>query len=75
MSCDVGHKCGLGLVLLWLWCRSAAEALIQTLAWEHPRAVGVAQKKKAKKKKIVNWFQREEAEELSMARRRSIVAF
>ena len=75
MSCDVGHKCGLGLVLLWLWCRSAAAALIRPLAWENPCAMGAPLKKKSKKKKIVNWFQREEAEELSMARRRSIVAF
>ena len=28
-------------VLLWLWCRSAAVALIQPIAWELPCAVGV----------------------------------
>ena len=27
--------------LLWLWCRPAATALIQPLAWEPPYAVGV----------------------------------
>ena len=28
MSYGVGHRCGLDLVLLWLWCRPAATALI-----------------------------------------------
>ena len=27
-SCSVGHRCGLDPVLLWLWCRPAATALI-----------------------------------------------
>ena len=31
--------------LLWLWCRQAAVALIQPLAWELPCAMGVALKK------------------------------
>ena len=44
-SCRVGCGCGWDLVLLWLWCRPA---LIQPLAREPPRAVGVAQKKKKK---------------------------
>ena len=40
------------LLLLWLWCRPAAVALIKPLAWEPPYAVGVALKKsKAKKRK------------------------
>ena len=30
------------LALLWLWCRLAAAALIQPLAWARPSAVGVA---------------------------------
>ena len=30
------------LALLWLWCRPAAAALIQPLAWELPYAMGVA---------------------------------
>jgi len=38
-------------VLLWLWCRPAASALIRSLAWEPPYAVGAALKKKEKKKK------------------------
>ena len=29
-----------------LWCRPAAPALIQPLAWEHPHAVGAALKRK-----------------------------
>ena len=50
MSCNVGYRCGLDLALLWLWCRPAAEALIQPLAWELPYAAGVALKKKKKRK-------------------------
>ena len=33
------------LVLLWLWCRLAATALIGPLAWEPPYAVGAALEK------------------------------
>ena len=51
MSCGVGHKCGLGLVLLWLWYRPAAIAPIQPLAWEPPYATGVALKSKKQKQK------------------------
>ena len=32
-------------VLLWLWCRLAAAALIQPLAWEPPYGASVALKK------------------------------
>ena len=42
MSSDVGSRCSLDLVLLWLWHRPAAGAPIQPLAWEHPYATGVA---------------------------------
>ena len=35
--------------MLWLWCRPAATALIQTQAWELPYAVCVALKEKKKK--------------------------
>jgi len=31
--------------LLWLWCRPAATALIQPLAWEPPYAAGAALEK------------------------------
>ena len=33
-------------VLLWLWCRLAAAALIQPQAWKLPYAAGVALKSK-----------------------------
>ena len=39
------------LALLWLWCRLAAVALIESLAWELPYATGVVPKKQKKKKK------------------------
>ena len=32
MSCGLGHRHGLDLVLLWLWCRPVATALIERLA-------------------------------------------
>ena len=53
MSCGVGHRHGLDPVLLWLWHRPVATALIRPLAWESPYAVGAAQEmsKKTKKKK------------------------
>ena len=35
-SCYVGHRCSLDLVLMCLWCRPEAAALLQPLAWEHP---------------------------------------
>ena len=38
-------------VLLWLWCRLAAAALILPLAWELPYAAGAALKRKKKKRK------------------------
>ena len=50
MSCGVGQRPGLDLVLLWLWHRQAVTALIGTLAWEPPYAMGVALKKKKKQK-------------------------
>ena len=44
MSCGVGHRHSSDPELLWR--RVAAVALIQPLAWELPRAVGVALKSK-----------------------------
>ena len=41
-------------MLLWLWCRPAAAAPIQPLAWELLCAIGAALKKKKKKKKVIN---------------------
>ena len=39
-------------VLLWLWCRPAATALIRPLTWEPPYAMGAALKEKKKRLKI-----------------------
>ena len=50
MSCGVGYTCGLDLVLLWLWCRLAATALIRPLAWKPPYASCAGLKRKEKKK-------------------------
>ena len=52
VSCGVGCRCGLDPALPWLWCRPAAVAPIQSLAWEPPCAVGEAPKSKKKKKYI-----------------------
>ena len=51
MSCDVGHRHGVDLILLWLWCRLPATAPIRPLAWEPPYAVGAALEKTKKGKK------------------------
>ena len=42
----IAASCGLDLVLLWLWHRPAAAALIQSLYWEHPYASDTAIKRK-----------------------------
>ena len=47
MSCGVGCRWGPDPVLLWLWHRLAAVALI---AWERPYAMSVPLKSKKKKK-------------------------
>ena len=49
MSCGVGHRHGLGPMLLWLWHRLVAAALIQPLAWEPPYATCAALKRKKRK--------------------------
>ena len=36
---------------MWLWCRPAAAAPIQPLAWELPHVAGAALKRQKKKKK------------------------
>ena len=51
MSCGVGHICSLDPELLWLWCRLAAVALIQRLAWELPYAMGAALKQQQQQQK------------------------
>ena len=45
MSCGVGHRRGSDLALLWPWCRLAAAAPIQPLAWEFPYTMDVALKR------------------------------
>ena len=64
MSCGVGHRRDLDPVLLSLWGRLAATALIQPLAWEPPYAMGVAlekvkRQKKEKKRIKALWYQNE----------------
>ena len=44
------------LALLWLWCRLAAAALIQPLAWELPYASGLVQNKQTKNPGISWWL-------------------
>ena len=50
MSCGIGHRRSLDPVLLWLWCRLTAIALIRPPAWEPPYAIGAALKRQKKKK-------------------------
>ena len=47
VSCGVGHRCSLDLVLLWR--RPAATAPIRRLTWELPCAMHVALKRLKKK--------------------------
>ena len=56
MTCGVVHRHGSDLVLLWLWCRPAAAAAIQTPAWELPYATGAAIKRQKKKKRKIYWL-------------------
>ena len=39
MSCGAGRRRDSGLEFWWLWCRPAAAAPIQPLAWEPPVAL------------------------------------
>ena len=51
MSCGVGHRCGLDLALLWLWCwLEATVSIIRLLAWQLPYAVDAALKRPKKKR-------------------------
>ena len=54
MSCGVGHRRVLHLVLLSLWCRLAVTAPIGPLAWEPPCAMGAALEKKTKNNNNLN---------------------
>ena len=58
MSCGVGCRHDSDPVILWLWCRPKATALIGLLPWKLPYATGAGlkrqkdpKKKKKKKKK------------------------
>ena len=53
MSCGVGRRHGLVLVLLWLWGKPVAAAPIRPLAWEPPYTAGAVQEMAPKKKKIL----------------------
>ena len=48
MSCGVGLRHGSDPVLLWLWHRPEAAALIRPIAWELPYALGCGSLKKKK---------------------------
>ena len=52
MSCGVGHKRGLDLVLLLLWHKPAAAAPILPTAWERPYTTGAAVKRKQMNQRI-----------------------
>ena len=67
MSCGVGRRHVSDPALLWPWCRLAAAALIQPLAWELPYTMGVALKKRKKKKKCMR-------EKTKLEEDRSVVA-
>ena len=51
VSCGVGNRQDSDLVLLWLWCKVVTAALRQPQVWELPYVLGVALKRKEKKKK------------------------
>ena len=57
MSCGVGQRCGSDHMLLWLWHRLVAIALIQPLAWELAYALGAALKRNKKGKRKEKWNQ------------------
>ena len=53
MSYGVSRRLSSDPALLWLWCRLAATAPIQPLAWEPPYAAGVALEKIKKKERQI----------------------
>ena len=53
MSYSIGRRRSSDLMLLSLWCRPAAVAPVELLAWDPPYAAGVALKSKKKEKKIL----------------------
>ena len=55
MSCGVGRRRGSGPLLQWLWWSPAALALMDPLAWPHPRAQGSALKRQKTYLNIVSF--------------------
>ena len=55
MSCGVGHRRSMDLVLLWLWRRLVATAPSGPLAWEPPHASSVALEKAKTHTKKRKW--------------------
>ena len=53
VSCGTGRRHSLDPVLLWLWHRLVATAVILPLAWEPPYAADVALEKTKRQKKEV----------------------
>ena len=59
MSCDVGHRCGSDLMLLWLWCRPSSCSPNSTPSLGTSIGHGCSpkcKKKKKKKKKKLNYI-------------------
>ena len=56
MSCGVGCRRCSHRVLMWLWCRLVATALIGPLAWESSYAAGEALKRQKKTKRLFSAF-------------------
>ena len=56
MSFGVGRRRGSDPMLLWLWCRPTATALIRPLDWESPSATGAALKKTKDEKSWLNFI-------------------
>jgi len=54
--CGVGHRHGSDPMLLWLWHRLAATALIRPLAWKPLHAVGAAPEKAKRQKRKKKWM-------------------
>ena len=50
-NCGVGCRLSSDPELLWLWCRLAAIAPIQPLAWEAPKAKKKKKERKKERKK------------------------
>ena len=66
MSCGAGPRHGSDPVLLWLWRRPVATALIRPLAWEPPYVMGAALEKKKKKRKKKKKGGREKGKDVNM---------